>query len=102
MLLALLAQLVERYDSASAPREPGETVPVPIRLPPSQTIGVTGRMYPLRMDTAPLMGLAAEQPHLLAAMIDCLLDGPPQHALANALMVNLLGVLLAQLEPRAK
>lgn len=102
VLLALLALLLERHDPDRALCEQGDTVAVPIRLPTSQTTEAKERMYPLRMATAPLKRLAAGDPHRLAAMIDCLLDGPPQHALANAAMVNLLGVLLDRLEPRIK
>lgn len=101
VLLGLLAQLVERA-SPSDLCEQGETVAVPMRLPTPQMMADERRTYPLRMSIAPLKLLAEGDPHRLAAMIDCLLDGPPQHALANAAMVNLLGVLLERLEPRAK
>ena len=101
VLLGLLAQLLERA-SPSDLCEQGETVAVPMRLPTPQMMADERRTYPLRMSIAPLKLLAEGDPHRLAAMIDCLLDGPPQHALANAAMVNLLGVLLERLAPRAK
>jgi hypothetical protein len=33
-------------------------------------------------------------------MIDCLLDGPPHHALANAALVCLIDALLARIEAK--
>ena len=44
--------------------------------------------------------LAAEGSAEQAAMIDCLTDGPPQHSLANAMMMQLLASMLNRLPPR--
>jgi hypothetical protein len=52
------------------------------------------------MPTAALERLAPAGSPEMAALIDCLVDGPPHHALANAAMVCLLGALLARLEAR--
>ncbi|HVY62350.1 MAG TPA: hypothetical protein VHF22_11890 [Planctomycetota bacterium] len=76
-------------------------VPVPLRLPPHLADGVESPDFPLRMPTAPLELLAPRASSAFAAMIDCLVDGPPQHALANAAMVALLGRLLGSAAPLA-
>lgn len=102
VLLALLAQLLESCAPSRDLGEQGETVAVPIRLPTPQLMAMDERAYPLRMSIAPLQRLAGGDSHRLAAMIDCLLDGPPQHTLANVAMVNVLGMLLKGLEQRAK
>lgn len=102
VLLALLGQLLELRAPKIDPCEQGETVAVPIRLPPPQLMAMEARTYPLRMSIAALQRLAEGDSHRLAAMVDCLLDGPPQHTLANVAMVNVLGVLLERSEPPAK
>ena len=38
----------------------------------------------------------------LEAMIDCLTDGPPQHALANVAMVTLLTEILSRLKAQGR
>lgn len=96
VLLRLLAQLLEMLPSPSDRPDESETVAVPIRLPAPGVL-YEQKAYPLHMSIAPLKRLAEGNPQRLAAMIDCLLDGPPQHALANAAMVNALGALIEQL-----
>ncbi len=73
----------------------GESVPVPMRLPP-HVAGHTDSVYPLRLPLAPLERLGAKGSAEVEAMIDCLLDGPPQHALANVIMVCLVDALLSK------
>lgn len=98
VLLRLLAQILEQLTDKSNRHDEAESVAVPIRLPTPGALATDEKVYPLRMSLAPLKRLAQGNPQRLAAMIDCLLDGPPQHALANAAMVNVLGLLLEQLE----
>lgn len=98
VLLRLLAQVLERLTDKSNRHDEAESVPVPIRVPTPGALAMEEKVYPLQMSLAPLKRLAEGDPQRLAAMIDCLLDGPPQHALANAAMVNVLGFLLEQLE----
>lgn len=94
ILLALLGRLLEA--TAPAPvREapPGPRVPVPMRVPPYHGEDLDHLSYPLPLPTRPLEALGAG-PREVEAMVDCLTDGPPQHALANAAMVALLDALL--------
>ena len=56
------------------------------------------RAPPLALPTAPLERLAPRGTRDFAAIVDCLTDGPPQHALANVAMVTLIAELLARLE----
>jgi hypothetical protein len=95
VLLALLGRLLERLGPPPSP-PPGEGVPVPLRLPPhlEDELGRDDDAYPLRLATRPLERLAPAGSREHEAMIDCLIDGPPQHALANAAMVALLDALL--------
>lgn len=101
-LLSLLGVLLE----AAGPRAPapgGDVVPVPMRIPPHLAArGHDDHHYPLEMPTAPLERLAARGSPEFTAIVDCLLDGPPHHALANAAMVCLIDALLARLPPPAE
>jgi hypothetical protein len=93
VLLSLLGELVLRGGppvvGAGAP-----AAPVPLRLPPHLEGALEDDAFPLSIPTGPLERLAPAGSPELEAMLDCLSDGPPQHALANAAMVALLGVLL--------
>jgi hypothetical protein len=98
VLLALLARVLQAQG-----RTPGAAVgvPVPMRLPPHLADRVQDGHYPLNLPTRALQELASGDAEQLHAMIDCLTDGPPQHALANVAMVALLEALLpaAQVQP---
>lgn len=90
-----LEQLPSRGPKAAAG---GEAIEVPMRVPPHLAGQVTERSYPLRLPSAPVERLAPRDSREFEAMVDCLTDGPPQHALANVAMTALLGELLARLE----
>ena len=92
VLLALLGRIVDAGGPPDDAR--GSCVPVPLRLPPHLEGALDDDAFPLALTTRPLDALAPPGSPEQAAMIDCLTDGPPQHALANAAMVALLGVLL--------
>ena len=89
VLLRLLGQLLPAPVTAST----GPSVEVPMRLPPHLR-GGDDAVYPLRLPTAALERLAPRDSEAFRAMIEALLDGPPQHALANVAMVALLDTLL--------
>jgi hypothetical protein len=95
VLLALLGELVARRGSR-APAAPGETTPVPLRLPPHLAEESDDASFPLELPLRPLLRLARPGSPELAAMVDCLTDGPAHHALANAAMVALLDALLEE------
>lgn len=99
VLLALLAKVLEKLptqESRNAPVcEQTSAVPVPIRLPPHLAESSEERYYPLCLSPGVLHLLDGANEQSVAAMVDCLVDGPPQHALANALMVNVLERILA-------
>lgn len=96
ILLALLGQLLRATPSPE--RQPQSiTVAVPMRLPPHLSDDVPEGVYPLALPTDALLALAGGDSARLDAMVDCLTDGPPQHALANVLMVTLIEHLLAAL-----
>ncbi len=104
VLLTLLGALVEAAGEVDieALRARG-TVPVAMRVPPHLARPGSMMSYPLSLPTAPLERLAAAGSVEQAAMADCLTDGPPQHALANAAMVWLVGAALEKLDrPSAK
>ncbi len=56
--------------------------------------------YPLPLPLGPLSELAPAASPEQSAMADCLSDGPPQHALANAAMLWLIGAALDRVEER--
>jgi hypothetical protein len=93
----LLGQLVTKLDAADvdALRARG-TLPVPIKVPPHLERPQSLMAYPLGLPTGPLEALAPTGSPDQAAMVDCLNDGPPQHALANAAMMWLIGAALAR------
>jgi hypothetical protein len=102
VLLQLLGTLVERLGGADmeALRARG-TLPVPMKVPPHLERQGSMMAYPLTLPTGPLDELAPAGSTDQAAMVQCLSDGPPQHALANAAMIWLLGAALDRLDERA-
>lgn len=95
VLLSLLAQAVQdRGGDAPAGESAPATLPVPMRLPPHLSGQVERGSYPLGLPTAALARLAGGRASQVQAMVDCLTDGPPQHALANVAMVALMERLL--------
>jgi len=80
----------------------GTHAPVPLRLPPHLAEHSKGDPnYPLKMPLRPLLGLAGDDSASARAMAECLADGPPHHALANAAMLCLVDALLRRLAARA-
>lgn len=101
VLLSLLARVLERVPSASHDaRAFGDPLEVPMRLPPHLARPDDAPSYPLTLPSAPLELLARRDSRDFEAMVDCLTDGPPQHALANVAMVTLLADLLTRLPER--
>lgn len=94
ILLTLLAQLSAQLPQVTS--DPGSfpSVTVPMRLPPYLVESVEDGVYPVLLPTEALSNLAAGHQDKLAAMIDCLTDGPSQHALANVVMVALIESML--------
>jgi hypothetical protein len=101
VLLTLLGKLVEALDPVDIEslRAAG-TLPVPMRVPPHLVRPGSMMGYPLALPTAPLDRIAPSGSPQQAAMVDCVTDGPPQHALANAAMVWLIGAALEKLDKR--
>ncbi len=97
VLLSLLGLLVERLE-VKGPTPGDGDVSVPLRLPPHLAEGHDDDAYPLTLPTRALERLAPRGSRELEAMVDCLTDGPPQHALANAAMVALIDALLERAE----
>lgn len=95
ILLALLGRAVQAHGGLP-PLQVGEAVPM--RLPPHLVAGMADSAYPVQLPVRALRELAGGDNEgageRLDAMVDCLTDGPPQHALANVVMVALLEGLL--------
>lgn len=93
ILLSLLGELTGK--PAPQPNA-GEHVRVPLRLPPHLRHRREDEEgdYPLPLPLAPLRRLAGNDEKAVEAMVECLTDGPPQHALGNAAMLLLIDVLL--------
>jgi hypothetical protein len=103
VLLMLLGRVVEGLGGADmdALRARG-TLPVPMKVSPHLARPGSLMSYPLDLPTAPLEKLAPVGSLDQAAMAGCLTDGPPQHALANAAMMWLIGAALDRLEERGR
>jgi hypothetical protein len=100
-LLMLLGAVVEALGGADmdALRAKG-TIPVPMKVSPHLARPGSLMAYPLDLPIGPLEQLAPAGSEHLSAMAECLTDGPPQHALANAAMMWLIGAALDRLEQR--
>lgn len=90
VLISLLAQALGDIKT----RVTKSGMPVSMRLPPHLEDTVEDGNYPIDLPTRALRELAGGDETLLEVMADCLTDGPPQHALANVVMVSLLEHLL--------
>ncbi len=99
-LLGLVLERVARGDRTTP--DLGAPLTVPMRLPPHLARPDDAPSYPLSLPSAPLELLARKGTRDFEAMVDCLTDGPPQHALANVAMVTLLADLLARLPASAE
>jgi hypothetical protein len=89
-LLRLLGEAARRHGGRPAD---GPSVPVPMHVPPHLR-REPDAVFPLEMPLAPLLGLGRGDADSARVLADCLTDGPPHHALANAAMVCLLATLL--------
>lgn len=93
VLLRLLAELLARRGARAGTA--GRSLPVPMHLPPHlRGDSPEEQSYPVRLPTGALERLCGGKERELEAMTDCLTDGPPQHAVANVLMVAMLDALL--------
>jgi hypothetical protein len=77
------------------------TLPVAMKVPPHLERPGSLMAYPLGLPTSVLERLAPTGTVEQAAMAQCLSDGPPQHSLANAAMLWLIGAALDRLEEPA-
>ncbi|MFO0578281.1 MAG: hypothetical protein U1A78_30110 [Polyangia bacterium] len=98
ILLRLLGLLLERSSRSPSPPAEAEAIPIPLRLPPHLATDRADAQFPLRLPTRALERLAPRGSRDFAAMVDCLIDGPPQHSLANAAILSLLEALLSGAE----
>lgn len=95
VLITLLAHLAS-LRNAKAPRPPFR--PFEMRLPPHLEDEVEERHWPLELPERALELVGERDRSFMDALADCLTDGPPQHAVANVLMVQLLTSLIEQEE----
>lgn len=99
VLLRLLGMVLERVGGppASAGSNDDAAAAIPLRLPPPFVDTRAEMRFPLTLPTRAVAQLAPRPSRHFAAMVDCLTDGPPQHALANAAMLHLIESILTQL-----
>ncbi len=101
VILALLGEVLGRLP----PPEGGKpcdsaSLPVPMRIPPAHLTGAEPKSYPISIPQAPLALLDGGDPARRSVLAECLADGPPHHALANAMTVQLLHAILQRLPAR--
>lgn len=95
-LLALLGRVLKAAGAELRPTADG--IPVPMRLAPHHRRDEGDQHYPVALSLGALDHVAPRGTTAQNALVECLTDGPPQHALANVLMVAMLGALLDALE----
>jgi len=101
VLLALLGEVLDRLPPADSDVPCNcASFPIPMRIPPAHHAGSEPKTYPLSIPQAPLALLDGGDPARRSTLAECLADGPPHHALANAMMVNLLHTILQRLPAR--
>lgn len=101
VLLALLGEVLDRLPSTEGGNQPdGASFPVPMRIPPAHHASTEPKCYPISIPQAPLALLDGGDPGRRSTLAECLADGPPHHALANAMMVHLLHAILQRLPIR--
>jgi hypothetical protein len=101
IFLRLLSLLLDRLGNRQLVQQTdAESLPVPMRLPPALGEPRQDTVFPLRLPMRVLLELAPADSRQLAAMVDCLTDGPPQHSLANAAMLWLLEAALCAPPPK--
>lgn len=96
VLLSLLAMVLERVGGAGHPA--ATTVDIDMRLPPHLEDELPARQYPLGLAGGALDRLAPAGSRERAALLEALGEGPPQHVVANVMMVDLLETILGALE----
>ncbi|MBL8604654.1 MAG: hypothetical protein JNK72_22200 [Myxococcales bacterium] len=99
VLVLLLAELVARLDGARPLDASGPQLAVAMRLPPHLRGDRDDQRYPISVPRAVLERLS-DDPAAVDAMARAVVDGPPQHAVANVVMLGLLAQCLAALEGR--
>lgn len=65
-----------------------------MRLPPHLEDEIDERDWPLRVPEHALELAGHGDRRLMDVLADCLTDGPPQHSVANVLMLQLLTAML--------
>lgn len=94
MLLDHLLQASPRTGGSGSETPEAHREPVPMRLPPHLAEHIGDAHYPIELPTGALSRIAGGDADAVRAMIDCLTDGPPQHAVANVVLVALVDQLL--------
>lgn len=90
-LLQMLAALLAEVGGADPTTGDAPAEPVGMRLPPKVASASDDAEFPIGIPTTMLREILEEGEAELA--LDCLRDGPPHHALANAVMTWMLEAL---------
>jgi len=91
----MLAALLAEVGGADPDMRDAPAKPVGMRLPPTVASASDDAEFPIGIPTTMLNELLDEREAELA--LDCLRDGPPHHALANAVMTWLIEAVYAWL-----
>lgn len=98
-LLRLLAAVLDELGGAAPGTGDGPMEPLGMRLPPSVAASSDDAEFPIGVPTGLLFDLMSRRDAELA--LECLREGPPHHALANAAMAWLLQAIHARVRERA-
>lgn len=88
----MLVAVLDALDGALPKPIPSQ--PLPIRLPPNVEASPEDAVFPVGLPTRLLGSLLDDRE--LATALESLSDGPPHHALANALMALLVDAIHAR------
>lgn len=95
-LLRMLAAVLAEVGGANPGATEGASAPLGMRLPPSVAASSEDAEFPIGLPTGMLRSVLSEDEATLA--VECLTDGPPHHALANAAMTWMLQAIYERVQ----
>ena len=94
----MLAEVLDALGGADPAIREIAAEPIVMRLPPNVAAAAAEPEFPITIPTQTLNAVLTSEEAKLA--LECLRDGPPHHALANATMAWMIEAIFQRLTPR--